>query len=75
MSRVKKGQIEVLKVAKIRPRLLCLKDTARYLGLSPQTLYNRGQNGFPVKPVIRGGKPYWFLDECDEYAKSLPREK
>jgi predicted DNA-binding transcriptional regulator AlpA len=69
-----KGQVEVLKVAKIRPRLLNMKDTARYMGLAYNTLKNRRSAGtFPVKPRILGGKPFWEIEELDELIDSSPK--
>jgi predicted DNA-binding transcriptional regulator AlpA len=69
-----KGQVEVLKLAKIRPRLLNMRDAAQYVGLAYNTLKNQRSNGsFPVKARIQGGKPYWLIEELDRYVDSLPR--
>jgi predicted DNA-binding transcriptional regulator AlpA len=69
-----KGQIEVLKLAKIRPRVLNMADAARYVGMAYNTLKNqRSNNTFPVQARIRGGKPFWLIEELDEYIDSLPR--
>ncbi len=70
-----KGHIEMLEVARIRPLGLGMKDTARFLGIAYRTLTNRRENGFPVKPRIIKGKPYWDLDELVEYYYSHPKEK
>jgi len=70
-----KGHIEVLEVARIRPRLLGMKDTAVYLGIAYRTLTNRSENDFPVKPRIIKGKPYWELDKLDQYVDSHPEEE
>lgn len=75
MSRIK-GQIEVLKVAKIKPRLLNMADTARYLGMAYNTLKNKHSDGTaPVKAIYRNGKPFWLIEECDEHIDSLPRQE
>jgi predicted DNA-binding transcriptional regulator AlpA len=68
-----KGQLEVLKVARIRPRLLNMRDTAAYCGLAYNTLKNRRSAGtFPVLARIQGGKPYWLIEELDQYIDQLP---
>lgn len=73
MSRIK-GQLEVLKLAQIRPRLLNMRDAAQYCAMAYNTLKNkRSDETFPVQAVIRGGKPFWLIEELDEYLDSLPR--
>ncbi len=68
-----KGQIEVLEVARIRPRLLNMRDAAAYCGLAYNTLKNRRSAGtFPVPARIQGGKPFWELDKLDTYIDGLP---
>jgi len=67
------GQIEVLEVALIRPRLLNMRDAASYCGLAYNTLKNRRSAGtFPVPARIQGGKPFWELDKLDAYIDGLP---
>ena len=42
----------------IKKRLLTVKEAATYLGLAPQTIYNRthrkSKNPFPIKPLRLG---------------------
>lgn len=67
---------KIAKVEKIRPRLLCIADSARYIGLSPKTLRNRlsdKKNPFPVRPRYYGGKPLFEVSELDAFIDSLKR--
>lgn len=70
-----KGQIEVLKVAKIKPRLLGLQATALYLDMAYRTLTNQRSLGtFPLQAVMRGGKPFYLVEELDQLIDEMPRE-
>jgi len=56
-------------------RLLNIEETAKYLGMSPRTLYNRtcrkSKNPFPVK-VKRVGRSVRFdIFDLNKYVKSL----
>jgi predicted DNA-binding transcriptional regulator AlpA len=56
-------------------RLLGVPETAWYLDISPQTIYNgicKGSaNPFPVKPVRRGRFVKFDRAEIDQYIDSL----
>ena len=64
-----------MKVARIKPRWLNMRDTARYLGMAYGTLTNQRWDGtFPLQARIRGGKPYYELEELDKLMDETPRE-
>ena len=67
----KKGESEY----KRERRLLSTQEAARYLGLSPRTLYNRtcrkAQRPFPVKPKRIGRVVRYDVRELDAYIASL----
>jgi len=56
-------------------RLLTVEETAYYLGLSKQTIYNRinpkTKNPFPVKPKAYGRKRLFDIKDLEAYADSL----
>lgn len=55
-----------------RRRLLTLKETANYLSMSQQTIYNKiSQGGFPVRAKRIGGR--WYFDKrmLDDFVDSL----
>ena len=53
-------------------RRLTLKETAKRLGISPKTVYNRLSNGtFPLK-VRRFGRQVGFLEaDLNQYLKEM----
>ena len=56
-------------------RLLPIRETAIYLGLSKRTLWNRtapnSKNPFPVKPKRIGKKVLFDKKDLDDYIDSL----
>lgn len=67
---------KIMKIQKVKPRALSVKDAAEYIGLAPKTLRNRlgprAKNPFPVSPRYYGDKPLFLVDELDDYLESLP---
>ena len=61
--------------AKPPKRLLSIKETAQYLGISPRTLYNRtgrrSMNPFPVKPKRVGRRVRFDIVALNRYIDSL----
>ena len=61
-----------------KTRLLNVKETAKYLGLSPKTIRNRlgpkAPDPFPVKRRRYGRKVLFDLKDLDAYIDSLPYE-
>jgi predicted DNA-binding transcriptional regulator AlpA len=59
----------------ISKRLLSVEETAEYLGMGRQTLYNRtsrkSKNPFPVKPKRMGGSVKFDRQELEAYIASL----
>jgi hypothetical protein len=59
----------------VKPRLLNVNDTAKYLGIAPKTLRNRlgpkAQNPFPVKPKRIGRRVLFDLKELDAFVDGL----
>ena len=59
----------------ISKRLLSVEETAKYLGLARQTLYNRtsrkSKKPFPVKPKRIGGTVKFDRQELEAYIASL----
>ena len=68
-------QPRIAKVETVRPRLLSVRDAAKYLGLAEKTLRNRmgpkAKKPFPVRPKYYGGKPLFELKDLDKFADSL----
>jgi hypothetical protein len=60
----------------IKPRMLSVRDTARYMGIAEKTLRNRlgpkAEHPFPVKPKHFGGKVLFDRNDVDTYLDSLP---
>jgi predicted DNA-binding transcriptional regulator AlpA len=60
----------------VRPRLLNVDETAKYLGIAPKTLRNRlgprAEYPFPVKPKRIGKKVLFDLKALDEFIDSMP---
>jgi len=60
----------------IRPRMLSVDDTARYIGLAAKTIRNRigpkAKIPFPVKPKHIGGRVLFDLKDLDVYLDRLP---
>ena len=63
------------KIIHVRPRLLNVDETARYLGIAPKTLRNRlgprATNPFPVKPKHIGKKVLFDVKALDAFVDSL----
>lgn len=59
----------------MEPRLLTVEETARYLRLAPQTIYNRlsrnAKKPFPVKPLRVGRSLRFDKRQIDAYIDSL----
>lgn len=64
-----------LQKVEIKRRLMSVEETAHYLGISPQTIYNkthrRAKNRFPVKPKRVGKLLKFDKREVDAYVDSL----
>ena len=64
------------KVMQVRPRLLNVDETARYLGIAPKTLRNRlgprAEHPFPVKPKRIGKKVLFDMKALDAFVDALP---
>jgi predicted DNA-binding transcriptional regulator AlpA len=64
------------KVMQVRPRLLNVEETAKYLGIAPKTLRNRigprAEHPFPVKPKRIGKRVLFEMKALDAYIDSLP---
>ena len=56
-------------------RLLTVEEAARYLGISPRTIYNKisakSKTPFPVKPKRINGSVRFDIQELDRYIESL----
>jgi predicted DNA-binding transcriptional regulator AlpA len=56
-------------------RLLSVEETAKYLGISPRTLYNavapKSKNPFPVKPKRVGKLVKFDIRDLEKYVESL----
>lgn len=59
----------------LKPRLLNVNDTAKYLGIAAKTLRNRlgpkAQNPFPVKPKRIGKRVLFELKELEAFVNGL----
>ena len=54
-------------------RLLNVSELADYLGLSPQTIYNKLSAGtFPIKTKRLGRLLKWDIRDVDRYLDKLP---
>jgi len=60
---------------RIEKRLLSVKETARFLGISPRTIYNgihrKSKKKFPVKPKRIGKLVKFDIRELESYIESL----
>ena len=60
----------------LKPRLIDIEQTAKYLSLSPKTIRNRigpkAKNPFPVKPKRVGRKVLFDIRDIDRYIDSIP---
>jgi predicted DNA-binding transcriptional regulator AlpA len=58
-------------------RLLNIPDAARYLGISPRTLYNRcaarSKQPFPVAPIRIGRSVLFDIKDLDAFIESLKK--
>lgn len=56
-------------------RLLSINETAKYLGLSPRTIYNRvckkSKKPFPIKPKRLGKLVKFDIRDLERYIESL----
>jgi len=61
------------------PRLLSLKEAARYLSCSPKYLYERttkkGKEALPFAVLRRGGRVYFDRLQLDAWIDSLVKEE
>jgi hypothetical protein len=59
-----------------KPRMLTVRESARYLGVAEKTIRNRlgprAENPFPVKPKHIGGKVLFDVKDLDTYLDKLP---
>jgi len=59
----------------IPKRLLTIKETAAYLGISPRTIYNgvgpRSKTPFPIKPKRWGKRVLFDIKDLDRFVDSL----
>ncbi len=54
-------------------RLLNVSELAKYLGVSPQTIYNKLSAGtFPIKTKRLGRLLKWDIRDVDRYLDKLP---
>ena len=62
----------------ISKRLLNVRETAAYLGISPQTIYNRvaakTKNPFPVKPKRIGRSVRFDINDLNAFLESQTKE-
>ena len=81
MTGTRTRQIEVVKVIQEPRSLLTVEETARRLGLKPQTLYNgisrkaKPENRFPIRVKRYGKKPMFDNRDVEAYIESLPYEE
>jgi len=56
-------------------RLLSVDEAAKYLGISPRTIYNavapKSKNPFPVKPKRVGKLVKFDIRDLEQYVESL----
>jgi predicted DNA-binding transcriptional regulator AlpA len=59
-------------------RLLNIKETAHFLGISERTIYNqigkRAKRRFPIKPLRVGGSIRFDIDDVKQFIESLKSE-
>ncbi|CAB5110497.1 hypothetical protein D3OALGA1CA_1995 [Olavius algarvensis associated proteobacterium Delta 3] len=64
-----------MKTEIITQRLLSVKETAAYLGISPRSIYNRlgrkSKNRFPIKPKRVGRLLKFDRQDLDRYIDSI----
>ena len=76
MNRLRK--VEPIKVIQEPRCLLTVEETARRLGLAPQTIYNgiarRSKCKFPIRVKRYGKKPLFDNRDVEAYIESLPYE-
>lgn len=60
----------------IKPRMLSVDETARYIGLASKTIRNRigprAADPFPITPKRIGGRVLFDVKDLDAYLDSLP---
>jgi len=60
-------------------RLLSVEEAAKFLSLSPRTLYNgscrSSKSPFPVKPKRYGRRLLYDIHDLEAFADGLPYEK
>ena len=60
-------------VTDMEKRMLSIQEVSTYLGLSPQTIYNRLSAGtFPIKTKRIGRRLKWDRRDVDRYLDKLP---
>lgn len=56
-------------------RLLSVRETAKYLGISPKTVYNRisrkAEKPFPIKSKKFGGRRLFDIKDLEKFVDSL----
>lgn len=71
-------KIEVTKVISEPRSLLTVEETARRLGLAPQTIYNgisrRSKDKFPIRVKRYGKKPLFDNRDVEAFIENLPYE-
>jgi predicted DNA-binding transcriptional regulator AlpA len=71
-------KIEVTKVVNEPRSLLTVEETARRLGLAPQTIYNGISRGakdrFPIRVKRYGKKPLFDNRDVEAFIENLPYE-
>jgi hypothetical protein len=60
----------------VKPRMLTVRESARYLGVAEKTMRNRlgprAKNPFPIKAKHIGGKVLFDVKDLDTYLDQLP---
>ncbi len=70
------GNIMKEDIRKMEKRLLGVKDLSEYIGISPQTIYNKMNRGvFPIPFKKVFGLLKWEKEEVDSYLDKLVLHK
>jgi predicted DNA-binding transcriptional regulator AlpA len=71
-------KIEMTKVIQEPRSLLTVEETARRLGLAPQTIYNgisrKAKDKFPIRVKRYGKKPLFDNRDLEAFIENLPYE-
>ena len=74
-----KNQIMQTKVIEEPRRLLTIQETAKRLGIAPQTIYNgisrKAKYKFPIPHKRFGSKPLFYNKDVEQFIESLPYEE